>query len=599
MSVPYAAHVPSDSLEGQPWVGMLGRVTRSEALEGASAQLSTIATRMPLEIEGTTVERAYLSPLTGVPEGIRTQVGGFVGMLVAAGFLVLLIGASNIAALLLARAISRRREVALRLALGASRARIVRQLLTESSVLFLLGGVGGVALAWAATALLSRVALPGIPVALDATPDLRVFIFGFAVAGLTGIVFGLVPALRAVRLELAGSLKDGAARGGTARLRGRSIFVGAQVAFAMLLLITAGLFVRGLQRGLSLDPGFRPDGVVVGTIDLEPHGVTEDEGRVLQDELLRRVRSLPEVTGASLARVVLLTGNSHSNDVGATAADSARSTSSYTFVDTAYFNTMGIRLAAGRTFGPTDIRGAPPVVIINETLAERLWPGRNPIGMRLHRGQEYEVIGVARDGMYVRLGEPQRPFMFFASAQHYSPAMSLHVRGRGSSARLIDAIREELRVVHPDVALELPMPLTRMIGFSLLPQRLAAWLIGAFGVLGLVLAAAGVYGVMSYQVAQRTREFGIRIALGARASDVARLVLRGGVMLALGGALAGAALGVAVTRLLAGLLFGLSPLDPVTFGAVGATLAAVAGVASWIPARRALRVDPTVSLRSE
>lgn len=209
------------------------------------------------------------------------------------------------------------------------------------------------------------------------------------------------------------------------------------------------------------------------------------------------------------------------------------------------------------------------------------------------------MVGVARDGRYVNLNEEQRPFMFFAAEQHYAPAMTLHVRAGGTDARIVESIREELRAVHPDVALEFPMPLARMIGFSLLPQRLAAGLIGAFGILGLVLAAAGVYGVMSYQVAQRMREFGIRIALGAKGADVTRLVLRGGVALSIGGAIAGAAMAVAVTRLLTGMLFGLSPLDPVTFGAVGATLAVVAVVASWIPARRALRVDPTVSLRSE
>jgi putative ABC transport system permease protein len=447
--------------------------------------------------------------------------------------------------------------------------------------------------------LLTRVSLQGVPVAIDASLDLRVLAFALGIAALTGLLFGLAPALKAVRLELTSSLKDGAASGGTARMRGRNIFVGAQIAFAVVLLITAGLFVRGLQRALAIDPGFRPEGVVVGTINLEPHGIDEQAGRVLQEELLRRVRSLPGVAAASLARTTLLTGNSHSNDVSSLGPDSVRLTSGFNIVDTAYFGTMGIELVSGRAFGSGDTQGAPPVVIINETLAARLWPGRTPLGMRLRRGQEYEVIGVARDGKYVHLGEAQQPFMFFPSAQQYAPAMTLHARGRGNEERLIASIREELRALHPDVALELAMPLTRMIGFSLLPQRLAAGLIGAFGLLGLVLATAGVYGVMSYQVAQRTREFGIRIALGARAGDVARLVLRGGVLLSLGGAVVGTALAVAVTRLLTGMLFGLSPLDPVTFGTVAATLALVAVVASWIPARRAFRVDPTVSLRAE
>jgi predicted permease len=446
---------------------------------------------------------------------------------------------------------------------------------------------------------LSRISLPGVPVSIDAAPDSRVLAFALGIAAFTGLAFGLAPALRAVRLDLTGALKDGAAWGGTTRLRARSVFVGAQIAFAMLLLITAGLFVRGLQRGLAIDPGFDPRGIVIGTIDLEPAGVGEDAGRVLQAELIRRVRALPDVQAASLARVSLLTGNSHSNDVRNLEPDTVRLTSGYNIVDTAYFRTMGIALVAGRMFDAADARGAPPVVIINETLANRLWPGRNPLGRRLWRGQEYEVVGVARDGKYVSLAEPQRPFMFFAAQQHYAPEMTIHARARDGSARLIEQIREELRAVHPDVALELAMPLDRMIAFGLLPQRVAASLIGAFGMLGLILAAAGAYGVMSYHVAQRTREFGVRIALGARARDVARLVLGGGLTLALGGALAGALMAAAVTRLLAGLLFGLSPLDPLTFGLVAATLAAIAVLASWIPARRALKVDPTVSLRSE
>src|SRR5687767_9344222 len=357
----------------------------------------------------------------------------------------------------------------------------------------------------------SRITLPGVPFAIEATPDLRVLAFAPGISAATGLAFGLAPAANAVRLQLAGALKDGSPSGGSARMRGRSIFVGAQIALAMLLLITAGLFVRALQRGLALDPGFNPEAIVVGTFNLEPYDVGAEHGRVLQDELLRRVRNLSDVSAATLARTTLLTGNSHSNDVSNLEPDSVRLTSAINIVDTAYFGVMEIPLVAGRAFGPGDTRGAVPVVIINETLAERHWPARSPLGRRLRRSeQEYEVIGVVRDGKYVNLAEQQQPFMFFPAAQHYSPVMTLHARVRGNQARAIESIREELRAVHPDVALELAMPLERMIAFGLLPQRVAAWLIGAFGVLGLVLAAAGVYGVMSYQVAQRTREFGIR-----------------------------------------------------------------------------------------
>lgn len=598
--IPYRAHTAADSADRHPWVGMFGRVRNHGVVASAATRLTTIATQMPPEDDDAEVERAYLTPLSGLPEIMRAPIRGFIGMLMGAGVLVLLIGGANIASLLLARAVARRREIALRLSLGAGRGRLVRQLLTESTLLFLLGGIGGVALAYIATGLLSRLSLPGVPVSLQAALDLRVLAFALGIAALTGLVFGLVPAIRAVRLQLVGALKEGGATGGTARMRARSVFVGAQVAFAMLLLITAGLFVRGLQRALAFDPGIRPDGVVVGSFNLGPYGLTEPQGRVLQAELLRRVRSLPEVMSASLATVPLLTRESHANAVSTVPPASDRLTSGFNVVDTAYFGTMGVELVAGRSFGSGDTHGAPQVVVVNQMLARRLWADQNPLGQRMwSEGEEYEVIGVARDGKYVHLGEEQQPFMFFASAQHYANAMTLHVRTRGSEARLIESIREELRAVHPDVALELAMPLPQMIGFTLLPQRMAAGLIGVFGVLGLVLATAGVYGVMAYQVTQRTREFGIRLALGARAGDVARMVVRGGLLLSLGGALAGTALAVVVTRLISGMLFGLSALDPVTYGMVAAALVAVAVTASWIPARRVFRVDPTVSLRAE
>jgi predicted permease len=582
------------------WVGMFGRVRERGAIERANAALSTLALRIPPDEPQTTVERAYLAPLTGLPEGARAQVGGFLGMLLAAGFLVLMIAAANIAALLLARSVARRREIALRLALGAGRLRLIRQLLTESTVLFLAGGAGGIVLAYVATGMLSRLSIPGVPIALDATPDVRVLGFALAVAALTGVVFGLAPALSAVRPDLVGALKDGTSSGASARTRGRSTFVAAQLAFTMLLLITAGLFVRGLQRGLAVHPGFSPDRVVIGSIDLDRHGLTEEEGRAFQTDLLRRVQALPAVESAAFARMVMLTGNQSASDVRSADGDSLAITAAHNVVDADYFRTLRIPLVAGRGFTTADARGTPHVVVVNETLAERLWPARNPLGQHLVRGgTTFQVIGVARDGRYVDIGEAPRAFAFYAASQDYSPRMTLHVRGRGDPARLTDAVRRELHALDPDVALEFAMPLATMMAFPLMPYRFAAALIGAFGLLGLILAAAGVYGVMAYHVAQRTREFGIRLALGAPPAHLLRLVIGRSALIAGGGAAAGVLLAILVTRLVAGMLFGLSPLDPVTFGSVALTLAAVALLATWLPARRALDVDPSRSLRAE
>jgi predicted permease len=600
--LPFRAHRGAALDDRGSWVGMLARVPDREAVERTSVALSTIATQLPVDNAAVTVERAYLAPMTGLPESARAGVLGFMGMLLSAGFLVLLIAAANIAALLLARAVARQREIAIRLALGAGRLRLMRQLLTESTTLFMAGGAGGIALAYVSMELLSRVSLPGVPMVLEANPDTRVLAFALVVAGVTGLVFGLAPALRATRPELIGALKHGASSGATVRVRARTVFVAAQLAFATVLLITAGLFVRGLQHGLSQDPGFRTNGLVVGAVDLESRGLDQDAGRAFHAELLRRLRALPEVDAATHASVVLLTGNQDAGMVRTVAPEPESVQALMSAVEARYFSTLGIELVRGREFTDADGPGAPRVVIVNETLAARLWPGQDPVGQLLQRGPHgsvYEVVGVARDGVYVELNETTRPFTFYSAAQAYSPNMMLHVRGRVDAAPLIRAIRRELRALHADVALETAMPLSTMIGVNLIPQRFAAGLIGLFGLLGLILAAAGVYGVMSYQVAQRTREFGIRLALGATARDVLRLVVSHGAWIAAGGALAGIALAAAVTRLLAGLLFGLSPLDPVTFGAVALTLAGVALLASWIPARRALRVDPTVSLRSE
>jgi predicted permease len=600
--LPFRAYGQSDPSSTDQWVGMFTRMADRDAAARAAAPLTAIASQIPAENASVTIERVYLAPLTGLPESARAGVMGFMGMLLAAGFLVLLIAAANIAALLLSRAVVRQREIAVRLAVGAGRPRLVRQLLTESTTLFLAGGLGGIALAYAATALLARIRLPGLPFVLEAGPDLRVLAFGLGVAAVTGLVFGLAPALRATRPDLADALRDGAASGGTARARGRSIFVATQLALATVLLITAGLFVRGLQHGLSQDPGFRTENIVVGAFDLAPRGMDEEAGRAFQAELMRRVQALPGVESAALAGNVLMTGTSSTTNVRTTAAEPVTLSANLNTVDAQYFATMGIQLIRGRAFTAADDAAATRVVVVNEVLAERLWPGEDPIGQQLQQsasGPVYEVIGVTRTGRYVGLNEEPLPYLFFATAQSYSPQRVLHVHGRGDAAVLIHAIRGELSMLHPDVALEFAMPLRNMIGFTLIPQRFASVLIGLFGVLGLILAGAGVYGVMSYQVAQRRREFGIRLALGASARDLVRLVVVRGAVIAAGGALTGIVLAAAVTHLLASLLFGLSPHDPVTFAVVALTLAVVATLASWVPARRALRVNPAVSLRPD
>jgi predicted permease len=577
-----------------------GRLRPGVDAAAAAAVVSAVAPRIPVDEAGVEVQGARLEPMRGVPAAARMLAFGFLGMLLATALLVLLIAGANIAGMLMARAVARQREMAVRLAMGAGRGRLVRQLLSESLLLFLLGGAAGVVIAVWATRLLSRVRIAEIDqLVIDAAPDLRVLRFALLIAGGAGLLFGLLPALQASRPALALALKDGAG-GVSRRLRGRGIFVGAQLAMSVLLLVVGGLLVRTLQHATKVEPGFAVDGVIVASTTLAAGAYDMAGAQLFFASLLDRVRARPEVEAASLAQLVLLSGNSTRYAVRAAPGEPAVG-AGHNVVEAAYFETMRIPLLAGRGITDADHDGAARAAVINETLAARLWPGADPLGRRYLRGSdEYEVVGVARDGLYVSVGEEPEPFAFIAAAQHPARQRVLHVRLRpgAGAAAAIAGLRTELAALDPDVALDDAMPLTAMIDRMLLPQRYAALLIGLFGLLGLVLAGIGVYGVLAFHVAQRTRELGIRMALGAARGDVVRIVLGRTAVLAAAGIGMGLLLAAAVTRFLRGLLYGVSPLDPTTFIGVVLLLGAVALVASWLPARRAVRIAPTEALRA-
>ncbi|HEX2189802.1 MAG TPA: ADOP family duplicated permease, partial [Longimicrobiaceae bacterium] len=603
--VAYARTAPEGALgSGGDRLLLFGRLAPGVARERARAALEVVARRTPAEGRAELVD-LRLEALTAVPAGLRLPAFGFLGMLLATAGLVLLIACTNVAGMLMARAAARRRETAVRLAIGAGRGRLVRQLVTESVLLFLVGGAAGLLLAlWLTEA--AAAFQPALPMrfALDLGMDGRVLGFALLVTLATGVLFGLLPALQATRPDLVPALKDGGQARHAGRTRLRSGLVAAQIAMSLLLLVTAGLFVRTLQSALAVDPGFDADGVAVAQVSLTPHGYDEAGARELYGRLLDRLAAAPEVESAGLAQFAPMSGNVISTTVELPArpggAEGATTTVDLGIVDPGYFGALRIPLVAGRGFTAADREGATPAAVVNQTLAARFWPGQSPIGRQIRvNGVSREVVGVARDGKYERYGEEEVAYAYLPFAQVGGTEMTVHVRARGEPAAALAALRRELRALDPDVALGLPSGLAALIDLSLFPQRVAATLIGAFGLLGLLLAAVGLYGVLAYHVAQRTREIGVRMALGARAADVVRMVARQGLALVGAGIAAGLLLALAATRLLAGFLYGVGASDPATFAGVTLLLAAVALPAAYLPARRATRVDPMIALRSE
>jgi predicted permease len=378
-------------------------------------------------------------------------------------------------------------------------------------------------------------------------------------------------------------------------------------------LVATGLFVRTLRSALAVDPGVDPDGVVVASIDLAPNGYDETRAHALYSSLIERVSALPGVQRVGLSRYTLLNGNLETTDIEPAdvgAKGHAWVNAVFDVVDPGYFRTLRMRPVAGRVLSAADNEGSAPVIMVNQTLARRLWPNQNPLGKHVRTLEhDWEVVGVLRDGRYESIDEQPQPFMVFEMGQRsfmapllgpgYWLSMTLYVRAGAPAAQVIQQVRDQVRALDPNVAVQDAAPLTDVIDRAFFPQRFAAWLIGIFGVVGLLLAAIGIYGVLAYLVAQRTREFGIRLALGARGGDVLQLVMRRGALLVAIGIVVGLLAAAATTRLFAGLLYGISPLDPATFVATALVLIVVALIACWIPARRATRVDPIDALRAE
>ena len=601
------------------WLHVVGRLKPDVRMQQAQARLEQVAAHLKdVDPERYEDEHALLVQPSGIglPPEARPIAVGLSALVMSMVGLVLLIACANVANLLLARSTARRGEIAVRLALGAGRLRLVRQLLTEATLLALLGGAVGVLLAsWVMSVV--NVLLPQLPynvsLSMDFGLDGRVLGFAALASVLTGVVFGLVPALQATNANVFPVLKDDVgARGlGVRRSRLRTTLIVGQIAVSLVLLIGAGLFVRSLLSAKAINPGFDHENVLTVSLAFAVHERDTDTGKAFYRQLLDRVRAMPGVESASLDQCVPLGFSQNTGEYwiegrppppGPDGRDDVDSVLT-SIVSADDFKTLGIPLLRGRDFNEHDTEDAPGVVIVNQVFADRHWPDEDPIGERISfeglEGPYREVVGVVSTVKYVFIGEAPRPFLYRPFTQDYDSNVNLLVRTVGDPMTLLPPVRAAIRELDPDVAPSDTRVLSDWIGFALLPAKFAAALFGLFGALAILLASVGLYGVMSYSVGQRTREIGIRMALGAGRRDVLRVVFRQGLMLTVVGLGIGLLVSLAGTRVLSMLLYDISATDPLTFGGVSAVLVAVAMLACYIPARRATKVDPMVALRYE
>jgi len=596
---------------------VFARLASGTSLAQARAQMETLTARLEKEYPGTNREVTVRALDDIVVGDVRPALLVLLG---AVGF-VLLIACANVAHMLLARAAVRHKEVALRAALGASRARVVRQLLTESLLLAAVGGAAGLALAAAGLRALIAISPANLPRLETAGLDLRVLAVTALVSLFTGIAFGLVPALQSSRFDLSASLREGerGSTSGTGRHRLRRLLMGSEMALALVLLIGAGLMIRTFAALRAFDPGFRTGHLLTAVLSLTGARAEAPAQRLnFYREVLESVRAQPGVVSASAINHLPLAGDvwgfSFHVEGQPREAPGEAPSAAYRVVLPRYFETMGLPLVRGRDFTEADNRGAPGTIIVNQWLADRYWPGMDPVGKRVTLDDPDQkpvwltVVGVARNAarhdwaaapaseMYLPLLQSSDYLEGVGGPFSY---LTIVVRTTGDPAALAPALRSAVWSADGSVAVSDVQTMDEVVARSTASPRFYLLLLGTFAAVALVLAAVGIYGVMSYSVARRQNEIGIRMALGAKPGDVLRLVMGEAVRVAAAGAAAGLAAAFALTRLMSGLLYGVAPTDPATFAAVCAILTMVALAATYLPARRAVRVDPLAALRSE
>jgi predicted permease len=601
---------------GNPWLEdrgttnswVIGRLKPGVTAAQAEANLNAVAAELskqyPRDDTGFRIKLSQpglLGDTAGAPA--RAFAMGVLGL----AALVLLAACANLAGLLTARGADRQREMAIRLSIGASRGRIVRQVLTESLLLSAAGGAAGYSLAMSLARLLSKLKAPlDVPIQFDVNPDWTVFLFASTVALLAGVLFGVAPANHASRTNANAVLKGEQVGWRGQRVPLRDVLVVLQVAFCFVLVSACLLSLRGLQKAMTTHLGFEPQGVATVGFELGLAGYSEEQGRAFQKRALEAVRQSPGVDSAAYSNSVPLSiDQSHISAVSTDVANPRPAdtvSSIYYEVSPSYFRTMGIVLLSGREFDWHDDRKSPPVAVVNQAFAKQVLHADHPLGKTFHFGLDghpIQVIGVVEDGNYETLTEAQQPAAFQSILQRYNTTTTLIVKSSLPPDRMIGQIRRTMSQLDPHLPLYATGSLGQMLGLAFFPIRAAAIALSAFGVLAIMLAATGIHGLVSYAVARRGREIGIRIAIGARPSQVIFLVLGRTLELLAAAAVMGFGLALAVGNVLAGIVYGVSPRDPMVLASVFGAVAVLCLFSCWAPARRALHIDPMAALRHE
>jgi predicted permease len=611
VALPQAGQFDLQHVVGAEWLSAVGRLKAGVTMAQAQAEFSYLLEQLKRTLwrgvwQDTDVPMQEVGVLIPANEaridpGSRKTVRTFLGMLMAVAGLVLLIACSNVASLMLSRAVKRQSEMGIRLALGAGKRRLFQQLLTESLLITSVGCIAGLMLAMAAAKLLASVHRPfKMPLLLAPNLDFRVLAFTLMVACFIALLFGLIPLCQGARLDLVSILKgESGSHGLRSRIGMQQFLITIQVALSVVLSIGAILFVRTLRNAEAADPTQNPGRVLLLKIDLTERKYDEGRGRQFYSELLARVHTLPGVRSAALVYVVPLGGYRGSNYIIPHPGDKPVQVD-FNDVSEEYFQTVGLPIMRGRTFNARDRIGAPNVVIINQQMAQRFWPGEDPIGKHIGVDQPTrtaEIIGIVRDGKFRNYRAPINPCYYVPFSQKYLGRMNLEVRAAGDPMRLIVPLRRQIHDLDEELVMGDVGTLKSFRDAGLGQERVSAALLSGFGVLAVTLASIGLYGVLAFAVARRTHEIGVRMALGASRSDVLRLVMGQGVALAMAGLAVGLIAAFGLTRLIATALYGVQPTDPIAFFGAAAFVAAVALVATFIPAHRSTGVDPMVVLR--